>query len=147
MKQEIIARAQEIVALNTVKGDAYQGEVCVLTLIGLDGYPSASVITAAKADGIKRLWFCSNLDSEKVKQIRKNNRANVCFGSDEHSVSLTGEIEILTDAAVKQEVWYKGVEGFYAGGIVDPLYCVLLFTAKRYDIFLISGEKTRGTPV
>ncbi|MCL2370932.1 MAG: pyridoxamine 5'-phosphate oxidase family protein [Firmicutes bacterium] len=144
MSKNLITKAEKIVKANTVKNGVYQGEVCVMTLIDEDGYPSASVITPAKADGIKSLWFASNLDSQKVAQLKKNNRASVCFCSDEYSVSLTGEVKILTDTATKKQLWYKGLEDNYEGGINDPLYCVLHFVTKKYDIFLNNGDRTRG---
>jgi hypothetical protein len=53
MNQEIIIKAGKIVQKNTG-----MGTYCVLALIDLDGYPTASTITASKADGIKRGKLC-----------------------------------------------------------------------------------------
>jgi len=140
LKQQAI----HIVANHTVKNAEYKGEICVMTVIDAKGYPQSSVITPAKSDGLQTLWFCSNLDSAKVAFLKQNNRTNVCFSSTEYSISLVGEVEILTDAQTKKDMWYKGVEDYYQNGVTDPLYCVLKFTAQNYDFF-IEGKRVRGT--
>jgi len=138
MHEEIIARAREIVAKNT-------GETgyCVLALIDLDGYPTASTISAAKVDGINWLTFCTGLSSPKAERIKKCNRASVCFNSPEYNISLVGTIEILTDPDVKKEMWYGGLTQHFSGP-EDPNYCVLHFKTERYNL-LVDWQEARGT--
>ena len=40
-----------------------------------------------------------------------------------------GKMEVLTDAASKEKVWRDGDTEYYPGGVTDPNYCVLKFTA------------------
>ena len=42
---------------------------------------------------------------------------------------LRGTMEVLTDAASKEMIWHNGDEQYYPGGVTDPNYCVLKFTA------------------
>ena len=42
---------------------------------------------------------------------------------------LRGTMEVLTDAASKQLIWREGDTQYYPGGVTDPNYCVLKFTA------------------
>ena len=42
---------------------------------------------------------------------------------------LRGSMEVLTDAATKQMIWREGDTKYYPGGVTDPNYCVLKFTA------------------
>jgi general stress protein 26 len=142
MDQEIIARAGEIIAKSTVQGGSYNGENCVLALIDLEGYPTASVITPSRADGIKWITFCTDINCNKTKRIAESNRACVCFGTSEYGISLVGEIEIVTDADVKKEMWYQGLEGYWSGAD-DPNYCVLKFTTKRYNL-TVDWKQTAG---
>jgi general stress protein 26 len=142
MNQEVIARAEEIVAKNTVQGMAYQGQNCILALIDLEGYPTASVISPSKADGIKWITFCIERTSNKAKRIEKCNRACVCFGTVDYNISLVGEAEIITDANVKKEMWYDGL-GNHFSGADDPNYCVLKFTTKRYNL-LVDWKEAAG---
>jgi len=42
---------------------------------------------------------------------------------------LRGTMEVLTDAASKEMIWHNGDTEYYPGGVTDPNYCVLKFTA------------------
>ena len=143
MNQEIIKRAGEIIAANTVKNGTYNNEICNLSLIDEDGYPTTSVITPAKSDGLKAVYLCTGLESNHARRIAKNMRASMSFTSTEYCVNLVGDIEVITDAAVKSEMWYDGLAYHFPGGDTDPNYCVLKFTTKRYKLF-IDGEDVAG---
>ena len=45
-------------------------------------------------------------------------------------VMLKGKMEVLTDQETKEMIWRKGDTMFYKGGVADPDYCVLKFTAE-----------------
>ena len=40
------------------------------------------------------------------------------------------DMEVLTDQKTKDLIWRKGDTMFYKGGVTDPDYCVLRFTAS-----------------
>ena len=42
---------------------------------------------------------------------------------------LRGTMEVLTDAKSKEMIWREGDTEYYPGGVTDPNYCVLKFTA------------------
>lgn len=46
-------------------------------------------------------------------------------------VSLKGTIEVLEDIESKERIWQEGDTLYYPGGISDPDYCVLKFTAEK----------------
>jgi len=138
MNEEIIARAGEIIAQNT--GEA---GYCVLALLDADGYPTASTITPAKADGIRWLTFCTGVNSSKSVRIKKCNRASVCLNSGSYNITLVGTMEILTDPQSKREMWYGGLVNHFSGP-EDPGYCVLKFTTRRYNL-LVDWKEAAGT--
>jgi len=140
---QVITKAIEIVAKNTVKNGTFQGEICTLSLIDEAGYPTTSVLTPAASDGINWIALCTMLDSNAPRRIAKCNRAGVSFTSGEYCINLVGEIEVITDAAVKRDMWYDGLS-FHFTGSDDPNYCVLKFTTTRYKLF-IDGEDVAGT--
>jgi general stress protein 26 len=137
MNQELITKAGKIIAQNTGSGG-----YCTLAQIDLDGYPTAAAISVSKADGIKWLTFCGGLDSNKAKRTEKNNRTAVCFDSLEHNITLVGTMEVITDPAIKKEMWYEGLENHFSGAD-DPGYCVFRFTTERYNLF-IDWQEARG---
>jgi len=114
---------------------------CVLALIDLDGYPSASTITVSKNNGIEWLTFCTGYGT-KDKKIEKCNRASVCFTSSDplYNITLVGKIEVVNDIKIKKEMWYSALENHFKGP-EDAYYCVLKFSTERYKI-MIGGEET-----
>lgn len=134
----IIVKAGEIVEKNT--GIA---TYCVLSLIDLDGYPTASTITASKADGINWINFCTGFGNTKTNRISECNLASVCFNSSDYNITLVGTIEVLTDPVVKKEMWYGGLVNHF-NGPEDPNYCVLHFKTERYNL-LVDWKEVRGT--
>lgn len=134
MENETILKAGEIIAKN-----AQENGYCTLALIDLEGYPTASTISASKNDGINWITFCTGLHWPKSDRIRKCNRASVCFNSIDHNITLVGTIELITDQEVKNEMWCSDLSDYFKGPN-DPDYCVLRFETKRYNIFADSKE-------
>lgn len=144
MNKEIIERAGEIIRQNTAHNSPGGSEpYCVLALIDEKGYPTASTITAAKADGINWITFCTGLGSNKAKRINSCSCASVCFNTGgAYNITLAGTIEIVTDVAVKKEMWYEGLKHHFRGAD-DPDYCVLRFHTQRYNL-LVDWKETAG---
>ncbi|MCL2052374.1 MAG: pyridoxamine 5'-phosphate oxidase family protein [Lachnospiraceae bacterium] len=135
-------KAIEIIKARTAAGE-YKNQYCVLAQEDLDGCLTAAVITPSKADGMNQLTFCSGVGSNWAKRAERDNRAAVCFSSEEYSITLRGKLEILTDKEAKQENWYKGLENHFSGAD-DPNYCVLRFTTEKFKLF-VDWEETEGS--
>lgn len=144
MGKEVIERAGEIIRQNTAHNLQEGSEpYCVLALIDANGYPTASTLTAAKAEGINWITFCTGVGSNKAIRIGNCDRASVCFNtSGAYNITLVGTIEIITDAAVKQEMWYEGLKNHFKGAD-DPQYCVLRFRTQRYSL-LVDWKEAEG---
>ena len=69
----------------------------------------------------------------RVAQYRENPKACVYFCDKRfyRGVMLRGTIAVLEDAASKEMIWQDGDTTYYAGGVTDPDYCVLRFTAQN----------------
>lgn len=138
MNSEIIGKAGAIIRKN-----AGEDTFCTLALIDENGYPTASTITAAKSEGIEWVFFGTGLASNKAKRIEKCNRAAICFNTGgEYNITLVGTIEIMTDPAIKQEMWYSGLENHFSGAD-DPNYCVLRFKTERYNL-MVDWKEVEG---
>ena len=139
MNQEMIKKAGDLVASKAnYVGGGMEG-YAVLSLIDEGGYPTASTLTIAKADGINWLTFATSPDSNKAKRIEKCNRAGVCLASSSYNVSLVGTVEIVTDAAVKKDSWLAPMAQMWSGPD-DPGFCVLKFKTERYNLFFADDE-------
>jgi len=100
--------------------------------IDADGFPNMKAMLAPrKRDGLKHFWFTTNTSSMRVAQYRKNPKASVYFCDQRYfrGVMLKGRMEVLEDPATKQQIWREGDAQYYPGGVTDPDYCVLKFTA------------------
>jgi general stress protein 26 len=137
MNQGIIAKAGRIVEQNSGAGT-----YCVLAQLDPDGYPTASTITASKADGINWITFCTGLGSNKANRIRNCTSASVCFNADDYNITLVGSMEILIDPDIKKEMWYDGLSNHFSGP-EDPDYCVLRLNTERYNL-LVDWKEARG---
>ena len=144
MHDELIARAAELLRSRTALGAPENPDpYCVLALFDADGYPTASTITAARADGIARLYFGTGLNSNKAQRIRLNPRASVCFAEAGYNITLVGAAEILTDAETKNALWYPGLANNFSGP-GDPNFRVLSFKTERYNLFVTGSRKPQG---
>jgi len=113
-----------------------------------DGFPNIkAMLPPGDRDGIKTLWFATNISSERVTQFRKNPKASVYFYSRRffRGVMLRGTMEILEDEESRKRFWEEGDEIYYPQGVNDPDYCVLRFTAK--DGRYYSGFKSEDFDV
>ena len=138
MNENIIASAANIIMKKT--GGGNKG-FCTLTLMDLDDYPTSTTISVSKADGIKWMTFCTGRGI-KAERINRNNKACVCFNSEEYHISLVGTIEEITDLDVKKEMWYEGLENNFSG-YDDPDLYVLKFTTQRYNL-LVDWQSAKG---
>jgi general stress protein 26 len=142
MNQEIIKKAEDIISSKTGYIGGGMGGYATLALIDENGYQTASTLTIAKADGIKWLTFCTSLNRDSVKRIKKCNRASVCINSSEYNITLVGTVEVLTDSETKKDMWFAPMAGQWSG-YDDPEYCVLRFKTERYSLF-IGYEEVKG---
>ena len=71
----------------------------------------------------------------RVKQYMNDPRASIYFyhkGLIKYvGVMFRGKMEVLTDQKTKDMIWRRGDTMFYKGGVRDPDYCVLRFTAEN----------------
>jgi len=107
--------------------------VSFVSSVGFGGFPNTkAMLPPRKRDGIKSFWFTTNTSSMRVAQYRENPKACIYFCDKRFfcGVMLVGEMEVLEDAESKEMIWRDGDSVYYSGGVTDPDYCVLKFTAQ-----------------
>lgn len=106
----------------------------LISYIDAEGFPiSKAMLAPRERDGIKTFWFSTNTFSNKVKCFRENPKASIYFVDKRffRGVSLSGTVEVLETAEAKERIWKEGDTMYYPGGVTDPDYCVLKFTAIK----------------
>lgn len=120
-----------------------QSKICLLGTNGESGFPNIKAMLNMKHEGLKKVWLSTNTSSQRVQQLRKDNRACVYYVDEVNfkGLMLIGTIEILQDIESKKMLWFDGAERYYPLGVEDPDYSVLYFTA-RWGNYYHAGKAT-----
>ncbi len=108
-------------------------KIAFIGSVDKDGFPNIKAMLAPrKREGIRVFYFTTNMHSLRVSQYLENGKASIYFCDSRffRGVMLRGVMEVLTDAASKEMIWQDGDDLYYKGGVTDPDYCVLRFTAS-----------------
>lgn len=114
-----------------------------------NGWPcTKAMLPPRKRLGIETFYFTTNTSSMRVSQYRQNPKACIYFCDRRffRGVMLTGTMEVLTDRASKEMIWRDGDTMYYPGGVTDPDYCVLKFTASQGRFTAAFIRKTSISP-
>lgn len=109
-------------------------KVAFISSIDENGFPNTkAMLPPREREGIQVFYFTTNTSSLRVAQYRSCANACIYFCDRRffRGVMLIGSMEVLTDAATKERIWRKGDTMYYPGGVTDPDYCVLRFTATK----------------
>jgi general stress protein 26 len=112
--------------------------VSFVASVDKDGFPNMkAMLPPRKREGIKTFWFSTNTSSMRVAQYCGNPKASIYFYDKRffRGVMLKGSMEVLTDAESKEMIWQDGDTMYYHGGVNDPDYCVLRFTAASWRYY------------
>lgn len=119
-------------AEKTVGSIADKQSVSFIGSIDANGFPNMkAMLQPRKREGVKTFYFTTNTSSMRVAQYRNNNHACIYFYDKRffRGVMLIGTMEVLTDSDSREMIWQDGDTMYYPGGVTDPDYCVLRFTA------------------
>ncbi len=106
--------------------------IAYISSVDQEGFPwTKAMLKPRKREGIKTFYFTTNTFSIRVAQYKANPKASIyfCDAKGFKGMMLRGTMEVLTDAASKEMIWHDGDTQYYPGGVTDPNYCVLKFTA------------------
>ena len=106
--------------------------VTYISSVDEEGFPCTKAMLSPRVrEGIKTFYFTTNTFSLRVAHYKANPKASIyfCDAIGFKGMMLRGTMEVLTDAKSKEMIWRNGDEQYYPGGVTDPNYCVLKFTA------------------
>lgn len=117
----------------TIGNMADKQKIAFIASVDEQGYPNIkAMLQPRKREGIKVFYFSTNTSSMRVRQYMNDPKACVYFCDSRffRGAMLRGTMEVLTDAESKEMIWQEGDTIYYSGGVTDPDYCVLKFTAS-----------------
>ena len=118
----------------TIGGIVDKAKLAFLSYLDAEGFPTTrAMLPPREREGIRVFWFSTNTSSGKVAAFRDDPRGSIYFVDRRffRGVSLSGTVEVLEDPESKLRLWQTGDTLYYPGGVTDPDYCVLRFTAVR----------------
>ena len=107
-----------------------------LASINEDGYPRICEMERMLSDGIERIYFTTKITSNKVRHFYENKKAGIGYCIDDDCVSLTGDIDIITDIFEKKRLWNRERTKHLLDDEKGSQYCILCFKAIKATIFI-----------
>jgi len=114
------------------------GEV-TLASVNDNGYPRICVLSKIKSEGIKKVYVATGMTGTKTKHFQVNPKAGLCVWKDGDSITLIGTVKVTQERAILEKMWLDWFIEHFPGGIDDPNYCILEFTAEEATLW-INGE-------
>lgn len=111
-------------------------EVGSFSALDENGYPNVATRSRVKSNGIMEIYFSTDTSGNMANSILRNAKSSVCFRTDGDNISLVGKSEIVTDMAVKKNLWLDWFINHFSGGVEDPEYCVIKFTTERVSMWV-----------
>ena len=94
------------------------------------------VLKQLVAEETTKSGMATGNDSLKTKDFRLNPKAGLCYSENGNSVALTGEVEVITDAEIKKELWQEWFIAHFPLGPADPNYVLLKFKGQKATIWI-----------
>jgi general stress protein 26 len=113
-----------------------------LASVNEKGYPRICAISKVKTEGISDIWFFTSKQSAlngKATHFENNEKASVCYRLGGDSVTLIGNVEIVSDMEEKRKFDDFCDRAFFKRGVEDPK-CYLLKFHTIEATFWIEGK-------
>lgn len=132
---EIEAQADDLVS---------ECDVMYIASVNENGYPRVCCVNKLKDNGFKEIYFVTSKRSEKqgkAKHFENNTKASVCFRRGGDSLTLVGNIKLITDKEEMRELWNESDRTFFPKGLDDPKIRFVCFRANEATFWI--GHKFR----
>jgi len=143
--QEIISfiDAQPILILTTMNG----AEPETRAMINIRDANIAPHLTEYFKNN-NQILFITNTSTDKIKQIRANDTANIyAYDNNFSGLLLTGQIREITDTATIDALWDDSWKMYYPDGKNGGDFSVLEFEPKEYKSYSGHDFKKTNGPV
>ena len=102
--------------INVSKQMMESARYCALITLDEKGNPDARIMDPFLPDDEMVVWFGTNLNSRKVKQIKNDSRVTLYYQAPNEAgyVLIKGQAYIVDDSLKKQTYWKKEWSGFYS---------------------------------
>lgn len=121
-KDRLLKSAEELLA---------RCEDVTIASINSEGFPRPVPMAIMKTAGCSEIWMSTGADSLKTIEFKANPKAGVCYSNNGDSVAMRGYVDVVTDDALRKEMWKDWMIHHFPQGPTDPNYVLLRF--KGFD--------------
>ena len=128
-------------------------------IVDLVGRATSAMLTTMTADGrhVSRpmgvqevefdgdLWFFTDGDTDKAREIQANPQVNVSFSNDKQSewTSITGTAEVVHDRRKAEQLWSKPLEAWFPDGLETDGLSLIKVHADSAEYWDASSSKVK----
>ena len=129
--------------LHKLKEEIKDIRTAMLTTLREDGNFHSRPMSVNEMDDDGTMWFFSHEDSNKVAEIRKNNRVSLGFSDTgaETYVATSGMAEVVKDKAKINDLWNDALKTWFPNGKDDPNVTLLKVTTHSGEYWDRPGGK------
>ena len=110
-----------------------KSRIGIITTIDADGHLVSRPMALKEREFDGDLWFFTEDPSHKTTEVREHPQVNVSLQSGKGWVSLSGEAQVVHDAAKIDELWDTGAEAWFTDGRNDPKVALLRVVAHTAE--------------
>ena len=118
-----------------------RSRIGIITTIDADGHLVSRPMSVKEREFDGDLWFFTEDPSHKTTEVRANPQVNVSLQSGKGWVSLSGEAQVVRDAAKIDELWDTGAEAWFTEGRQDPKVALLRVIAHTAEYWSTNEPK------
>ncbi|GAA4747400.1 pyridoxamine 5'-phosphate oxidase family protein [Amnibacterium soli] len=118
-----------------------KSRIGIITTTDADGHLVSRPMSVKEREFDGDLWFFTEDPSHKTTEVRANAQVNVSLQSGQGWVSLSGEAQVVRDAAKIDELWDTGAEAWFTEGRRDPKVALLRVVAHTAEYWSTNEPK------
>jgi general stress protein 26 len=115
--------------------------LAMLTSVDPDGRLVSMPMATQDVEFDGDVWFISERDSHKVRNITANPSVNVAYASHDSWVSLSGRAEVVDDQDKLAELWNTFTGAWLEGGPENPNNVLIRVSAESAEYWDTPGSK------
>lgn len=108
-------------------------KTCMFTTTDEDCNVFSRPMLTIKIDNELNLWFFSNEDSEKIKELSQNKQATLVYSHPGKNtyMNIYGTCLIVDDREKINDLWTPALKSWFQNGIDDPALCLIQVTVDE----------------
>ncbi|HYO40598.1 MAG TPA: pyridoxamine 5'-phosphate oxidase family protein [Nocardioidaceae bacterium] len=116
-------------------------KLAMLTSVDPDGTLVSKPMATQDVDFDGTVWFISERESHKARNIERNPQVNVAYASNDSWVSVAGTAEVVDDHAKLRELWDSFTGAWLEGGPENPNNVLIKVTGRSAEYWDSPGSR------